>query len=322
MLTLVTGATGGLGRVAVATLHEQGHRVRGTGRDGAALAALGVPGVAADLAVDALEPLVAGVETVFHLAALSAPWGAAQDFERANLLATQRLLAAAQHAGCRRFIFTGTPSIYACAADRLNLREDSPLPRRPANAYARTKLAAERAVLAADRPGFRTVVLRPRAILSPHDRVLLPRLLRAAERGRLPLPRGGRALVEPTDARDVTAALLAAALQAETVGGKAFNISGGQPVAVRDLVAGVFARLQRPVRLLSVPAPLVLAAGGLLEALARLHPRQPEPILTRYTAMTLGWSQSFDLSAARAELGWAPRYSLTQSLDWAIPCAQ
>ena len=82
-----------------------------------------------------------------------------------------------------RFLFASTPSIYAGAAHRLDLTEASRLPGRLVNAYAQTKLAAEHAVRAAGAPGFATVALRPRAIVGPHDTVLLPRLLRAARSG-------------------------------------------------------------------------------------------------------------------------------------------
>jgi nucleoside-diphosphate-sugar epimerase len=187
-----------------------------------------------------------------------------------------------------------------------------------ANAYARTKLAAERAVLEADSPAMHTVVLRPRAIIGPYDQVLLPRLLRAADKGVMPLPRAGRALIEPTDARDVVAALLAAEARAEAIGGRVFNISGGQPVTLAALVSHIFGRLGRGVRVVPVPAPAVLAAGAVLETIARLRPASSEPVLTRYGAMTLGWSQTFDLSAAREALGWEPRRHPFEAVDWAL----
>ena len=300
--TLVTGATGGLGRILVERLLAEGRAVRASGRNtgiGRLLETAGARFVAADLARDDLAPLVQGVSTVFHLAALSSPWGPEADFVAANVNATMRLLAAARGADVRIFMLTSTPSIYARAKDQIALHERSALPRRLANAYARTKLAAERHTRGADGAAMRTVTLRPRAIIGPYDAVLLPRLLRAAETGVMPLPRGGCALIEPTDARDVVAALLAAEARAGAIGGQVFNISGGQAVTLAALVSHVFDRLGRKVRLVSVPAHVALAAGGLLEVMAKLRRASSEPLLTRYTAMTLGWSQTFDLSAAR-----------------------
>ncbi|MDR2213124.1 MAG: NAD(P)-dependent oxidoreductase, partial [Pseudomonadales bacterium] len=208
---LVTGATGGLGRVLVAELLATGREVVATGRNpdiGTALQAGGARFIRADLTGDDLNKLCENAGTVFHLAALSAPWGPHAAFIAANVMATQRLLETARRQGCSRFIFASTPSIYTAARHQLQLDENSPLPRRYANSYAATKHAAERAVLAAAHEGFSTLALRPRAVIRPYDTVLLPRLLRAAKRGVMPLPGWGKALIEPTDARDAARAAL------------------------------------------------------------------------------------------------------------------
>lgn len=318
---LVTGATGGLGRILTARLQADGRAVLATGRNAAIGAALTGPTVRfapADLTRDPLEPLLDGVQTVFHLAALSAPWGRKSDFQAANIDATARLLDAARKSGCRRFVFASTPSIYTRATDQLDLTEQSPLPDRFANTYAATKHVAERLVLSAARDGFATVALRPRAVIGPHDTVLLPRLLRAARKGVLPLPGGGRALVEPTDARDVAHAFTAAERRAEAVSGQAFNISGGVALSVARLADLVFARLGRQVRIIDIPAGLAVAAAGLAEGVARLSPSQAEPILTPYGAMVLGWSQTFDMTAAREALNWTPRRHPAESVAWAL----
>lgn len=318
---LVTGATGGLGQVLVEALLAQGREVIATGRRsdlGAGLERAGARFVPADLVHDDPALLCAGVQSVFHLAALSSPWGPCDAFIKANLLATTRLLAAARKAGCSRFVFASTPSVYTRAAHQIGLNEASPLPDPLVNAYARTKLAAEQAVLAAAAPGFAAAALRPRAVIGPHDTVLLPRLLRAAQSGVMPLPGWGRALIEPSDARDVAAAFIAAEAQAEAVSGQVFNISGGTPIALRELASHAFARLGRKVRLVPLPARGVLALAQLAEQAARLRAGRPEPAITAYSAMALGWSQTFDLSAARAQLGWQPRHSPLQAIDWAL----
>lgn len=319
--TLITGATGGLGRILTKILLDQGREVVATGRNmerGAALKQQGAHFIACDLAKGDLSALVVGVDSIFHFAALSSPWGAYRDFIAANQLATNRLLDAAQSGGSKRFIFASTPSIYTRAAHQLNLTEDTPLPRPLVNAYAETKLAAEQAVRAAATPDFATVSLRPRAVIGPYDTVLLPRLLRAAQSGVMPLPGYGRALIEPTDARDVCAAFLAAEARADTVNGHVFNISGGQPVELAALAQHAFERLGRSVRLVPLPARVVLGIAYMVEAFARLRAGVPEPKVTLYAAKVLGWSQSFDLSAARNALHWEPRYSPFAAIDWAL----
>ena len=148
---LVTGATGGLGLALTEALLAEGYAVRATGRSpaaGARLLTMGASFVPAELtAPDAAPALVAGVDVVFHAAALSSPWGKREVFEEINIGATARLLAAARAARCNRFIFISTPSIYCEPRDRLHLTEASPVARHFANAYAATKFAAEQFVI-------------------------------------------------------------------------------------------------------------------------------------------------------------------------------
>ena len=307
----VTGATGGLGLALTAALIAEGYEVRATGRDteaAARLSAMGAEVALADLAddPDVAERLCRNIDVVFHAAALSSPWGELAAFERINVEATRTLLAAARGAGCEGLVFVSSPSIYAELRDRIGLTEDDPPAARPLNAYARTKLAAERLVLAADGPDFFTVAIRPRALVGPDDRVLLPRLLNIIRRGRMPVPRRGQALVELTDTRDAVRALLLADQRRAANGGRAFNISGGRPMTVSALASALAKTLERPLALISAPWPLMLAGAAVLERVAALSPGRPEPLLTPYGVATLAFSQTFNLDGALRGLGYAP----------------
>ncbi len=318
---LVTGATGGLGRVLVPLLLESGYRVRATGRDraiGEQLRAQGAEFQGADLTGGDPPPLTTGVDVVFHLAALSSPWGRPDMFRSINVAATERLLGAARTAGCGAFLYASTPSIYADRRSQLGITETSPLPASFANQYAATKYAAECAVLAADTPGLRTVSLRPRAIVGRFDTVLLPRLLRAARRGRMVVPGDGDALVELTDARDVAAAFLAADRAIDRAHGRAINISGGQPRTLRVLLDRIFTELDLAVTLRRMPVRAAFAAAYVAEAIAALLPGRPEPPVTRYSVMTFAFSQTFDLSLARSLLSWHPCHSPEEAIRDAL----
>ncbi len=228
----MTGATGGLGRVVTEALLRRGDAVRATGRNldvCAQLRQTGAEVVPGDLnAPDDLPPLVAGMDAIIHCAALSSPWGRYRDFHAINVVATQALMKAARAAGVRSFVFISSPSVYAEMRDRLDLTEEYPVALHPLNAYAATKVLAEGAVLQPDENEMACVVLRPRAIVGPHDTVLLPRILKIMRTGRFPLLRDGQALVELTDARDVADAAIRALDNAADVRGQVFNISSGQ----------------------------------------------------------------------------------------------
>jgi nucleoside-diphosphate-sugar epimerase len=269
------------------------------------LADLTAPGVA--------ELLCGGAEAVFHVAALSSPWGPGEVFRTVNVTATQTLLAAARAAGADSFVFVSSPSIYTQPRDRVGLTEADPPAARPMNAYAATKGEAERCVLAANAPGFATVAVRPRAIVGPDDKVLIPRVLRLVEKGRLPVLRAGRALVELTDVRDAAIALLRAAERREAAAGRAFNISGGRPVMVRDLALRLALAMDRPIRLAPASVGLAMAAAAAMEAVCKRLPGRPEPPLTPYSVAALAYSQTFDLTQARAVLGYEPRHDALET---------
>lgn len=313
---LVTGATGGLGLALTRTLLDAGYAVRATGRSPEAidrLRGMGAEAVAGDLFELGPDAVCGDVDVVFHAAALSSPWGPEAAFQRANVDLTRDMLAAARRAGAGSFVFVSSPSVYARWADQTGLTEETPWPTRPLNAYARTKGEAERLVLAADAPGFRTVAIRPRAIIGPDDAVLLPRILRLVKRGRFPLFRGGRALVELTDVRDAARAILLADIHREAAGGQAVNITGGQALPVRDLVHRLGQALGVEVRTVSIPLAVGQALSVGADALCRVLPGRPEPVLTPYTLSTLAWSQTVDLGRARRLLGYEPAHDAVES---------
>ncbi|MDV6330631.1 NAD-dependent epimerase/dehydratase family protein [Asticcacaulis sp. 201] len=314
MKVLVTGATGGLGKALVAGLIAAGYAVRATGRrDGQALRDMGADYIQADLTEAALNPLVSGIDGVFHAAALSSPWGRDRDFQAINVDVTRNLLAAARRAGCRRFIFVSSPSVYARERDQLELRESDPIAERPLNAYARTKGEAEGLVRAASDAGMACVALRPRAIIGPDDDVLLPRFLRLIKKGRFPLVHGGRALVELTDVRDVVRALIAAYMRAPEIGGAVINISGGQAVSVRALIGELADAMGRQVRFLPMPYGALRVIASSNETVCGLLPGRPEPALTVYTLSALAFSQTFDMSLARELIDYKPQYDAVKA---------
>jgi nucleoside-diphosphate-sugar epimerase len=312
MRVLVTGATGGLGRVVVDALRGRGDIVRASGRNrqsGLALREAGIEVALGDLTDETgLRALLEGIDAVVHCAALSSPWGAYRDFNAINLVATQTLLKAASEAGVSRFVFISSPSVYAEMEDRLDLTEQDPIAQPALNAYAATKALAEREVLAANSENMATVILRPRAIVGPHDTVLLPRILKIMETGRFPLLRGGAALVELTDARDVADAVLCALDRAREQCGEIFNISGGRALSVRVMVETLAQALGTPARFITVPLPLAKIVAHACELIFALLPGRPEPPLTRYTLSILAYSQTFRSDKARDRLGFVPRH--------------
>lgn len=321
-MILVTGATSGLGRNAVEDLRQRGLPVRATGRDPQRLAELRAQGIEAhgvELAtLDAPQSrrLLDGVHTVWHCAALSSPWGPASAFEAANVTATQRLAEAAITLGVPRFVHVSTPSIYFDYRARRNIPEHWRA-EKPVNAYAASKLRAEGLLRAlGKRPhDTRFVILRPRGLFGPHDRVLLPRVLNLlrTRRGELPLPGGGRATIDLTYVGNVVQALHLAGSRQGLPQCAAYNISNQQPTTLAALLQALLVNeLGLHLRVRPVPYRLMDAAARLMEAWGHLSRR--EPTLTRYGIGALQFDMTLCPRRAREELGYHPRIDLREGV--------
>lgn len=319
MKLLVTGGTGFLGTHLAHRLQEMGHEVTAIGRNrakGEALAKRGIRFLAADLADEgAIKAACQGQEAVFHTGALSSPWGAPAAFHAANVLGTRHIVDGCLQHGVSRLIHVSTPSIYNSYQDHLGVREDAPLPPRPVNEYARTKLLAEAEVQRGFAAGLPVVTLRPRAIFGPGDQAILPRLIQVAKRGRMPLINGGRALIDLSYVENVVDALLLGLTAPERCLGRAYNITNGEPMELRVLLTTLFERLGMQVKLIELPWGLAWGIASTLEAVYRLLPGQPEPPLTRFAIGSIGLSQTLDISAARLELGYTPRINVMEGIE-------
>ncbi len=318
MKALVTGATGFLGKRLALRLAQEGHEVVGLGRNpeaGAWLEARGVRFVAADLGDrSAVAEACRGQEVVFHSGALSSPWGPYPDFYRSNVEGTRHVVEGARQHGIRRFVHVSTPSLYFGTEERLNVSEEEPLAARPVNAYAATKRMAETLVDAAHAEGLPVVTIRPRALFGPGDTTILPRLIRANQRGALPLFGAEGPWVDVTYVDNVVDALLLCESAPDHVLGKKYNITNGDTVRMRALLEKLFAALDAPMRFRPMRYPIAYGLAGALEMAANAFMGGREPLLTRYSVNVLARSQTLDISAARRDLNYNPRISLDEGL--------
>ncbi|TQX85178.1 MULTISPECIES: NAD-dependent epimerase/dehydratase family protein [Rhizobium] len=313
---LVTGATGFLGGELVRRLREEGCDIIATGRDEGKLSALPISDknrLALDLSM--LEPAdlrwqLDGVTHIVHCAALSSPWGLRADFERANIVATDKVIALAGMLQVQHLIHISTPAVYFRFQDQLNIAEDATLPK-PVSDYARTKAIADGRVLTS---GLPHTIIRPRGIYGVRDTALLPRLIRAARTGTLPRFRGGRAVTDITHVADVVEAILSVIRQPAQAIGRVFNISGGEALPIRQIVDQATTAVGITPRWRDLPVMPVLAAVRVAELAARLHPARPEPLVTAYGLGIFAYSQTLDLSNARRHLQWRPRISFAEGL--------
>lgn len=316
---LVTGGTGFLGRSLAQTLNKRGYQVTATGRNesiGAELKKEGIAFIPSDLAdSERIVQLCAGQEFVFHCGALSSPWGKYSDFYNSNVIGTRNIVEGSRRHQVGRLIYVSTPSLYFDYTDRWNLSESAPLPRKPVNAYAATKRRAEEEVELAFAAGLPVITIRPRAIFGPGDQTILPRLLLANQKGRLPLIDGGRALIDLTYIDNVVQALIQCMSSPPSTLGKTYNITNGQPLALHDLFQQLFDQLGEPLRAKHISYRLAYNVAALLEWKAHLTRSRKEPMLTRYTVGLLGKTLTLNISAAQKDLHYAPLKSVEEGIS-------
>jgi nucleoside-diphosphate-sugar epimerase len=290
------------------------------------------------------------VETLFHVAAKVGVWGRHEDFFRINVLGTRALLAGARTHGVANFVHTSTPSVVYNGRALAGADESLPLTTACPSPYPLTKAIAEREVLAANSATLRTVALRPHLIWGVGDPHLVPRVLARARAGRLRIVGDGKNMVDMVHVENaVDAHLLAeAALKkchvirdtspaaprqtadadchvlrdtgsgagarreapVAVAAGRAYFITNGEPVVLWDWINQLLTALGEPPVTRHISLPAASAIGAVCEALWRALPLKGEPPMTRFIAAELAKDHWFDLTAARRDLGYAPRVSM------------
>lgn len=321
MKVLVTGATSGLGRNASEYLLQRGVEVIACGRNkqaGQQLSDMGATFITrefAELTLQDAKEMMVGCDAIWHCAALSSPWGKRQDFENTNVHATRILAIAAGEAKVPRFIHISTPAIYFNFTHQQNIAE-STINQHFANQYARTKYLAETVIeqCVTQFPDTHYIILRPRGLFGPHDRVLLPRLLAQikSRNGKLVLPNGGNNYFDLTYVGNVVHAMQLATQQSNLKSGEVYNITNQQPQALKHTLQQLFRELNLSCKIRSAPYPILYGLAATLEFIA--HFTGKEPLLTRYSLGAAYFTMTLNNQKAQQELGYYPLYTMQQGI--------
>lgn len=271
-LTLVTGASGFLGRTVVDHWVARGLPVRAMVRRGPSFPEPVETAFVSDLSDRAaVREAVQGVDTVIHLAArvhvmseLSPDPMA--EFRKVNVEGTQVMVTEATRQGVGLFVLTS--SVKAVGEESTHAWTETTVPD-PVDPYGRSKLEAERVVEAAsERTGMPSIVLRLPLVYGPGVGANFLRLFRAVDRG-LPLP-----FAAVHNARSLACSVnVAAAIEGLSArrpsGSELFMVSDGAPVSTADLVRRIAAVLDRPSRLIPVPSSAFRLAGRIGDVVDR-----------------------------------------------------
>lgn len=305
MRILVTGGSGFLGTRLVAQLLESGHEVLALARSTASqqkLAAMGATPVPGDLEGERLN--LPPVDAVVHAAAHFHFAGPPAQYFRTNVDGTKALLAAADQAGAKTFIYVSAAGIIM--DDRgspiRQADETAPTQQRSFSPYLASKAQAEAAVLAADRPGFRTVALRPPGIWGPGDMWSreLPKAIAARQFGFI--DRGDYPYA--TCHVDNLIEAIGCALESGT-GGRAYFVNDRETLNFRDFVRMVASQENLSIdKLPSMPYGVAFFVGRLLEGVWAMLRRAGDPPLSRSMVRMIGREFTTSDAAASRDLGY------------------
>ncbi len=313
MAELVTGATGFTGGHLARTLAARGYQVRALVRDRRAaidLERAGIELVEGDLRDRAaLDRAVAGIDRVYHIAAMYRQAGLPADAYRAvNALAVRDVVEAAARAGVTRVVHCSTVGVHG-DVEHPPANEDAPL--RPGDVYQETKLEGERlAREASARLGIEVVIVRPTGIYGPGDRRLL-KMFRGVARRRFPILGSGNIYYHLTYIDDLVEGFRLCA-EHPAAAGRTYILAGGEVTTLNELVGMVaeIAGVPRPA--LHLPVWPFWIAGAACEAICA--PFGVEPPLYRRRVDFYTKSRAFDSSRARAEIGYDPRVGLREGI--------
>jgi len=314
MRALVTGATGFTGGHLARHLRNRACDVRALVRRedarAAALAAAGIELRTGDLTDRAsLARALAGVDIVYNIGATYRQAAASRsEYDAINARAVASLVEAGAAAGVRRVVHCSTVGVHG-DVEHPPAAEDAPL--RPGDEYQRSKLEGERLGReAAERTGMPLVIARPSGIYGPGDRRLL-KLFRGVARRRFVTLGSGEIFYHLTYVEDLAEGFRLCG-EVPEASGRTYILAGGEVTTLNELVRRIAAAAGVPPPALRLPVWPVWLAGAACEAVC--VPLGIEPPLYRRRVDFFTKSRAFDISRARAELGFDPKVGLDDGI--------
>jgi nucleoside-diphosphate-sugar epimerase len=295
----VTGGSGFVGGRAITALRSRGIEVVALARSDSSVKtveALGATSARGDLeAKAALEAGCRGCDVVFHAAAHTDQFDPVAVHMRITTKGTENVLAAARAAGVKRFVHVSTEAVLADGNPIIRADEKRPIPAKALGAYPLTKGLAEQAVIAANGPGFETVVVRPRFVWGKGDTNLLPEFVDAVKAGTFGWVSGGRYLTSTVHVDNVVEGLLLAAEKGTP--GSIYFVTDGAPVEFRDFITKLLATQGIDAGKRNIPR-------WLARTVVTLTSWMKKPPLTKTAFALMAHEITVDDSKARRELGY------------------
>jgi 3beta-hydroxy-delta5-steroid dehydrogenase/steroid delta-isomerase len=329
---LVTGGSGFVGANLVTTLLDRGYSVRSFDRAPSPLAPHPqlqvLQGDITDKAVCAQA--VAGIDTVFHTAAIIELMGGASVSDEyrqrsfaINVGGTQNLVEAGHAAGVQRFVYTSSNSVVMGGQNIVGGDETLPYTTRFNDLYTETKVAAERYVLSQNGiDGMLTCAIRPSGIWGRGDQTMFRKLFESVIAGHVKVLIGRKsARLDNSYVHNLIHGFILAAqhlVPGGTAPGQAYFINDDDPINMFEFARPVVEACGQPWPRVRVNGPIVRVA---MTGWQRLHFRFgiPAPLLEPLAVERLYLDNFFSVAKACRDLGYQPLFSTEKALTECLP---
>ena len=315
---LVTGASGFIARKVIEALQlDRGLVLSALVRNPDRLSDLAASGVhiyKGDITKpEGLKEALTDKDVVIHSAALMSNFDSSskKEFYMVNVRGTENLLSACDPKTLKRFIHISTTGVCGTTSET-GLDEDAPYGKR-LSAYEWSKQEAELTVLKyAKKKGARFTIVRVSQVYGPGMRYGWPGTIRSIKTGRFVIAGNGLAKIHLVYIADLLEAIKLI-LYNPAAENKIYNIAGPEvmPIGeVFDIISEIL-NVKPPGR---VPFPIVNLAAC---ALSLVPSRLKGPglrLLTRQRLKFFSHNHVYDISKARAELGYNPRVDVREGL--------
>ncbi|SEH68014.1 3beta-hydroxy-delta5-steroid dehydrogenase / steroid delta-isomerase [Mycolicibacterium rutilum] len=329
---LVTGGSGFVGANLVTELLNRGCHVRSFDRAPSPLPDHDrlevVEGDICD--ADTVAAAVAGIDTVFHTAAIIDLMGGASVTEEyrarsfaVNVTGTENLVRAAQAAGVQRFVYTASNSVVMGGKRIAGGDETLPYTERFNDLYTETKVVAEKFVLAQNGvAGLLTCSIRPSGIWGRGDQTMFRKVFESVLAGHVKVLVGGKNVkLDNSFVHNLIHGFILAAQHLVPGGsapGQAYFINDGEPVNMFEFSRPVVEACGRSYPRIRVPGRLVWLAMTVWQWL-HFKFGLPKPMIEPLGVERLYLDNYFSIAKAQRDLGYRPLFTTEQAMAECLP---
>jgi nucleoside-diphosphate-sugar epimerase len=225
------------------------------------------------------------------------------------------VLQTAKQCGVKHFIHISSLSVLTGHSDQYGTTEEAPL-QYCGEAYADSKVEAEKLLQGLDSSNFHVTCLRPGFIYGSAEKAWLPRLIQSLKLGRAVLIDGGVKETNLIYVHNLCRAIELSILNPAAYG-QSYNLTDGQRITKKELFDTICRQLgYLPIRR-EVPGSVAWFFCEIVSSISPIFPLPLRQALMRYSRAAFrlaGLNQGFDISKAERELGYTDRINFHEGM--------